>query len=881
MKTFFACRMQMIFSLFKSVTCRAWAAKSLLGGVLLAYFVQAQCFVATGQFFTVPIPTNLLNQDITTWSNGSVYSGHMSGGQTFSGVPFAMKTSSTGMNVVWGTSISVFSTSGGTTYTNTVQLNTNLYGATKVYTLINGAWGSTGKTVGSVTFNTLDGQSHTVNLTEGVNVRDHFSGGFVNSVSAPYVTTNVLGSSNSGNARLDMQGFSLPANFSTRVLSSIVFTSKGSDATGLPFLAGVTVDAAYATDHVRLTHTGSGLTCTGSTVTVTACQGADASGSCTPSTLGISGNVVATNTSGTVVTSQPFSIPLGSSSTTVTMSDATAETVNFSVSGLSYTPLASPAYTCWNSAAGSTSCSHTYASAGFIFSNSAGGAAATIPSQVSGTSSSTLYLRAVKAGTTTAACTAALTGPQTVNMAYACNNPTNCYGVNLMSVNGGTATTIQRNNNGSALAYTGVSLTFDANGNAPLTVNYSDVGLVTLHASKLVNSVPLSGSSNSFVVKPYGFAISNIKRTSDAFANPAASSATGNKFIAAGKAFSATVTAVNSVGGTTPNFGRETTPEGVTLTPSLVLPVGGSSGALGGSSSIPGGSFSNGVATVTDLTWSEVGIISLMPSVSDSDYLGAGPVSGTSSGNVGRFYPDHFTTKVTPGCSTSTAFTYSAQPFVVEATAFNASGGVTTNYASSGFAKDVTLSEANGVAGTLVGTVAASAFTLGVGSSATPVFTFTNAQTAPSTIAIRAVDTDSASSLGYSEGTNLIRSGRLLLNNAYGSELLPLAVPTKVQYWTASGWAQNIADSCTKLTVPTLSNTLSAKTSATLASPVAGGDGRLRLSAPGAGNTGLVDISGSVMRAGNTWLTLPVPTARACFGACGPRSPVIYLRESY
>lgn len=862
---------------------RMSAIRNVLVVALLTHASQAYCILPVGQFFPVPIPTNLLNQDITTWSNGIVYSGYMTGGQTFSGVPFTMQTSPTGMNVVWGTSTPVFSAASGN---NTVQLDTNLYGATTVYTLINGAWGTAGETVGSLTFKTLDGTSYTVNLVEGVNVRDHYAGGFVNTLSAPYVTMNVLGSPSNG-ARLDMQAFSLPASFATRILTRIVFTSSGSSATGLPFLAGATVDAvSYGLDHVQLTHTGSGVTCAGSTVTVTACRDADTSGTCTPSIVGVSGNVLATNASGTTVTSQPFSIPFGSSSTTVTISDPTPETVSFSVSGLSLTPIASSPYSCWNSAAGSANCNHAYASAGFIFSNSPDGTTATIPSQVSGTSSSTLYLRAVKSGTTTAACTAALTGTQTVNMAYACNNPTTCSATNLMSVNGGTATTIQRNDNGSVPAYTGVPLTFDTNGNAPLTANYSDVGLVTLHVAKTVNSAALTGSSNSFVVKPHGFTITDIKRSSDAFANPAASSSTGGKFIAAGKAFSATITSVNSIGGATPNFGKETTPEGVTLTPSLVLPAGGSNGTLGGSASIPGSSFSNGVAVVSDLTWSEVGIIALMPSISDSDYLGAGPVSGASSGNIGRFIPDHFTTTVTPACAGSAAFTYSAQPFAVVVSAFNASGGVTSNYASSGFARNVTLSEANGVAGTLVGTVATSAFTLGVGRSTTPVFTFTNLQTIPSTIAVRAVDTDSVSSAGNTEDTNLIRSGRLQLNNAYGSELLPLAVPARIQNWTASGWATNLADTCTKLTVPTngntgLSNTLKTKTTASLLSPVAAGDSKLRLTAPGTGNAGLVDISGSIVRGPNSWLTLPAPSARACFGSCGPRSPVIYFRENF
>ena len=130
-----------------------------------------------------------------------------------------------------------------------------------------------------------------------------------------------------------------------------------------------------------------------------------------------------------------------------------------------------------------------------------------------------------------------------------------------------------------------------------------------------------------------------------------------------------------------------------------------------------------------------------------------------------------------------------------------------------------------------------------------------------------------------------VRSGRLWLANAFGSELLPLVVPARVQQYTSQGWVTNLSDSCTVLAVPVanngLTNTLKNNTVATLASPVAAGDVRLRLSAPGAGNTGLVDIGGSVLLGSNSWLSLPIVSARACFGVCGPRSPVIYFRENF
>ena len=82
----------------------------------------------------------------------------------------------------------------------------------------------------------------------------------------------------------------------------------------------------------------------------------------------------------------------------------------------------------------------------------------------------------------------------------------------------------------------------------------------------------MQGNSNVFVVKPYGFAFSNIKRTADNFANPAASSASGALFIKAGNPFSATVSAINSSGAITPNFGNESSPEVGILNHNLVAP---------------------------------------------------------------------------------------------------------------------------------------------------------------------------------------------------------------------------------------------------------------------------------------------------------------------
>jgi MSHA biogenesis protein MshQ len=157
-------------------------------------------------------------------------------------------------------------------------------------------------------------------------------------------------------------------------------------------------------------------------------------------------------------------------------------------------------------------------------------------------------------------------------------------------------------------------------------------------------------------------------------------------------------------------------------------------------------------------------------------------------------------------------------------------------------------------------------------------------------------------------GTTAAVYGRLWFNSAYGSEMLPLAVPVLAQYWTAAGWLRNVNDSCSPLTQPTRQDTgngglmfyansarnalapgeVVAQMGGSTASSVnlSAGDARLVLRHPGSstqgpgdGNFGYVDVMGAKLSPGS-WLP-PSANARACFGACGPRSPVIYLRESY
>jgi len=553
----------------------------------------------------------------------------------------------------------------------------------------------------------------------------------------------------------------------------------------------------------------------------------------------------------------------------------------------SSTPAASNAATC---NFGSPACTFTAADAGFIIAAAANGAAATVPAQEAGTTSGGYFLRAVQTNTSTKACEAAIVGVGNVNWSVTCNNPTTCSAGNLMTLTGNAGVAIAGNANGSTASSTAVAMTFDANGNAPFSFNYADVGQVTLNASRAADGsllTALSGSSNAFVVKPAGFALSTIRQTAaPQLANPAAASAAGSAYVRAGESFSATVTARTSGGAATPNYGRETPPEGVLLTHALVLPAGGASGTLN-NGNIAGGSFTAGVATVTNLAFSEVGIITLSPAVADGDYLGSGDVVGTTSANIGRFFPAQFalsgssvTHRAALACSPASTFTHLDENFRLgfTLTAQNTAGATTSNYTGS-FAK---LDPASASSWNLAGRDATTVFTgasgrlslgtatgswsNGVASGVTLTASALRASTPDgpfsAAFGIAPVDSDGVAMAAFdmasaSGGSNdraqvaavPLRFGRLRLSSAVGPADRTLPLPVTAQYWSGSNWNTNTLDSCT--TVPTsafnfgnLMRTITASdTAATAAIALASGTGLLRLAAPSSGRLGTYDVA--------------------------------------
>lgn len=639
---------------------------------------------------------------------------------------------------------------------------------------------------------------------------------------------------------------------------------------------------ASTVDHYRVQHATSGINCQAENVTITAHTVAHAATSADGRTITLTADRIAgaagTHGDYTLVTGTgslangtaddgvaSYTFGSGESSVVLAYKNTWVQTVNFSVSDGIVSDLSGTA-----SADVGYNQNIAFSPSGFRFVDSGG---ASLSDQIAGTSGGPFYLQAIQTGTGGCTgpgpCTGVCTIPTafgngattTIDLAFQCNNPTTCQAGQQLSITNNGTTAIAANPNSGVSSYTSKALVFGANGQAAFNVAYPDVGAISLHARY---DIPLgtggasgnlmSAASNIFVVRPAGFTLSNIVRTADALANPAAADAGGTVFIRAGNDFSATVTAVNSLGVATPNYGKESSAETVRLTRTLVLPAGGNNPALQNATAF--GAFNLGVATGTTFSWGEVGIITLTPEVGDGDYLGAGNTTGTVTGNVGRFIPfDFAATRNVPffqsGCAAAgkDAFTYIGQPFtyqtapVITVTARNSAGTTTQNYRAS-FWK-ITNSALTGMsyiaaAGTVdvsgipgtdpaiidngngTGTLT---FSAGMGlkfARATPVVPF-NAEIA---LSINVLDSD-ATTVALIDGvgsTNPVRFGqatagngiaftgttvtvgktpremrfgRLRMENMAGTSRLDLPLSIRAEYYGANGFLINADDSCT------------------------------------------------------------------------------------
>lgn len=458
---------------------------------------------------------------------------------------------------------------------------------------------------------------------------------------------------------------------------------------------------------------------------------------------------------------------------------------------------------------------------------------------------------------------------------------------------------------GAAAPGTAIGLAFDANGSAALGVRYDDVGSLQLNASTTFAGVDgvartLTGS-DAFIVRPYGFKLQSL-------ACAANFSPLAGAFCPAGETVSGTITAVrfdstqpNSLGAATPNFGRESPAQGVTLAAdSLAMPAAG--GTATAPVAVTTGAFAAGAATIS-FNWPQVGAFRYRPNFTGGGYLASGALTAAGgdasrdfAGPIGRFYPYRFTIADNGSASGHPAclLTYAGQPFtlgfILTAVAKDLSTA-TTNYGVSGYAPTLTAAAMSLAAENLDDGVSRGTQVVTDPAGTVPVFTtvwaagvatfaaanhrFRRGSAVPPygpwdalKLGVRLVDDsgdqvplvgnfDAATSGACTTCTARslvdmsLRYGRLRIANAYGSELTQLPVPLLAESWTGSGWAQNALDNCTALTTPLPASAFSnyqrnlsaGETTATLTSPLVAGNARLILSAPGSGNAGAVRIT--------------------------------------
>jgi MSHA biogenesis protein MshQ len=592
----------------------------------------------------------------------------------------------------------------------------------------------------------------------------------------------------------------------------------------------------------RIEHDGEAHSCATESITVRSCGNAD----CTVfATGGATGTVVAGGNS------VPFSIPVGQSSTSVSLLLPTTtglpdpEAVRLGVGSVSPVPSLVPS--CRIGAGPvdtTTACDSRVGDVGFVIS---------APDHVADTvaAATVRALRRSGSGPPDTACSPLFTNV-TRSIGFWTSYADPITGTRAVSFGGSTL--------GSASPGTPVSLAFDASGTATASLRYGDAGAINLQARYVGGAAGDSGltitGSDRFVTRPARFQLTVAGHD----ANPALpADATRPVFGVAGAPFNVTVQALNASNVATPNFGREAVPERVQFISSLLAPAGGNNPAT----AISGFStWSNGGSSGT-VSWPEVGVITLTPELLSAPYLDFSPgangnVVGTAVERVGRFRPARLAvtpnTPVLANACVAGTFGYIGQPFIfgtepeLVVSGLNAVGAVTRNYdlvvagASNPFRRFGGGLAGRSYASTATGTGAALSRTTDGGAGVVadvlpPAFDGLARvivrgdalawarPLAPAAPFVPRLDLRfSAADLTDSDGVcfdtpaldgcdpltiagivghagSQQRWGRVAVTNAFGSELIDLQVPMRAEFFNGTAFVTNTADVCTALTL--------------------------------------------------------------------------------
>ena len=209
----------------------SWTRKVMVvGGVVACLCISAQ---AAQTQLTLPE----LNYNITGFTHGYAYDPLFPGDQTWNGVTFTLvEEPAAGCNI-WLASLS---------NSGSLDIPVNVFGTTKVYTLINSAYGTYGATNGKVEFYGSDGGYYEVFLVQGTNIRDHHNNGYNNTIDGSTAVEAFYDTA--AGVRLDMQIYTLPSTFADETLETIrIYSPDSTSGTGIPFIAAATVETTSTT----------------------------------------------------------------------------------------------------------------------------------------------------------------------------------------------------------------------------------------------------------------------------------------------------------------------------------------------------------------------------------------------------------------------------------------------------------------------------------------------------------------------------------------------------------------------------------------------------------------------------------------------------------
>ena len=197
---------------------------------------------AQAAYTTLALPT--LNADVRTFTDGSTYTPFFPGNWTFNDVPFVLAEDAATGNTIWQVNQDG----------DALIIPVDVFGVRSAYTLINSAFGILDALNGTVTFNGSGGLSYSVNLVQGINIRDHFVGFYNNVIDGTTARTIPDFPQGPDTAHLDQQIYILPDAFASATLESIVLTGSVSSYVdidtgetilnfpeGLAFIAAATV----------------------------------------------------------------------------------------------------------------------------------------------------------------------------------------------------------------------------------------------------------------------------------------------------------------------------------------------------------------------------------------------------------------------------------------------------------------------------------------------------------------------------------------------------------------------------------------------------------------------------------------------------------------